>query len=133
MRWPSTTMISSDAHSDGEDDVEREEGEGGSDMNNGSGAHELESLRWKLANSKRCPQCHIFINRDEGCNKCDCPYCSNVVRYTPHYVHLISSHGQHAPHPNSVLLGMLTALDGQLRLLPVRGGFELGRRGAARG
>ena len=40
----------------------------------------MESLEWKLANSKACPKCKIFIERDDGCNKVDCPYCSNVVR-----------------------------------------------------
>ncbi|CAO0791866.1 unnamed protein product [Mucor circinelloides] len=34
-----------------------------------------ETVEWKLANSRRCPNCSIMINRDEGCNKVDCSYC----------------------------------------------------------
>lgn len=33
--------------------------------------------KWKLENSKRCPQCSILINRDEGCNKVECVYCGH--------------------------------------------------------
>ncbi|CAG8486820.1 15367_t:CDS:10, partial [Acaulospora colombiana] len=29
----------------------------------------LENIKWKLANSKSCPNCSILINRDDGCNK----------------------------------------------------------------
>ncbi|KAI8380197.1 hypothetical protein BD560DRAFT_432069 [Blakeslea trispora] len=32
-------------------------------------------LGWKLKHSRRCPNCSIMINRDEGCNKVDCSYC----------------------------------------------------------
>ncbi|GAN07777.1 conserved hypothetical protein [Mucor ambiguus] len=28
-----------------------------------------ETVKWKLTNSRRCPNCSIMINRDEGCNK----------------------------------------------------------------
>ncbi|RKP21187.1 hypothetical protein ROZALSC1DRAFT_27373 [Rozella allomycis CSF55] len=35
----------------------------------------LATLKWKLAHSRPCPNCHIFINRDEGCNKIDCSHC----------------------------------------------------------
>jgi len=34
-----------------------------------------QTIRWTLANSKRCPSCCILINRDEGCNKVDCLHC----------------------------------------------------------
>ncbi|KAF1802135.1 hypothetical protein V8B55DRAFT_1584525 [Mucor lusitanicus] len=34
-----------------------------------------ETVKWTLANSRRCPNCSIMINRDEGCNKVDCSYC----------------------------------------------------------
>lgn len=34
-----------------------------------------ETVEWKLENSRRCPNCSIMINRDEGCNKVDCSYC----------------------------------------------------------
>lgn len=34
-----------------------------------------ETVEWKLANSRQCPNCSIMINRDEGCNKVDCSYC----------------------------------------------------------
>jgi len=33
------------------------------------------NLQWKLDNSKRCPNCCILINREDGCNKVDCLYC----------------------------------------------------------
>ncbi|KAI8340378.1 hypothetical protein EDC96DRAFT_611180 [Choanephora cucurbitarum] len=32
-------------------------------------------LNWKLKHSRRCPNCSIMINREEGCNKVDCSYC----------------------------------------------------------
>ncbi|RHZ79859.1 hypothetical protein Glove_140g136 [Diversispora epigaea] len=35
----------------------------------------LENIKWKLANSKSCPNCSILINRDDGCNKVDCLHC----------------------------------------------------------
>ncbi|KAI9472927.1 hypothetical protein BDB00DRAFT_776526 [Zychaea mexicana] len=35
----------------------------------------IETLRWQLQNSRRCPNCSIMINRDEGCNKVDCSLC----------------------------------------------------------
>lgn len=38
----------------------------------------VDNLKWKLANSKRCPNCSILINRDEGCNKVDCLFCGHV-------------------------------------------------------
>eukprot|EP01135_Chromosphaera_perkinsii_P004247 Nk52_evm36s272 gene=Nk52_evmTU36s272 len=38
-------------------------------------SQELRSLQWKAANSKRCPNCQSFIERDDGCNKMDCLYC----------------------------------------------------------
>jgi hypothetical protein len=34
-----------------------------------------ETLIWKIQNSKRCPNCHVFIYRDEGCHKVACLYC----------------------------------------------------------
>ncbi|CAG8566040.1 8137_t:CDS:2, partial [Cetraspora pellucida] len=37
--------------------------------------HALENMKWKLANSKSCPNCSILINRDDGCNKVDCLHC----------------------------------------------------------
>ncbi|OZJ03323.1 hypothetical protein BZG36_04231 [Bifiguratus adelaidae] len=33
------------------------------------------NLRWKLENSKSCPNCSVLINREEGCNKVDCLQC----------------------------------------------------------
>jgi uncharacterized ferredoxin-like protein len=37
---------------------------------------EIENLKWKLENSKQCPQCFILINKEpEGCNKMDCLHC----------------------------------------------------------
>ncbi|KAI8147897.1 hypothetical protein BJV82DRAFT_593823 [Fennellomyces sp. T-0311] len=35
----------------------------------------IETIRWQLKNSRRCPNCSIMINRDEGCNKVDCSLC----------------------------------------------------------
>lgn len=35
----------------------------------------LQTLKWKLENSRNCPNCSIMINRDEGCNKVDCTLC----------------------------------------------------------
>ncbi|CAJ0851038.1 13812_t:CDS:2 [Entrophospora sp. SA101] len=35
----------------------------------------LEIIKWKLENSKSCPNCSILINRDDGCNKVDCLHC----------------------------------------------------------
>ncbi|RKP21592.1 hypothetical protein ROZALSC1DRAFT_20401 [Rozella allomycis CSF55] len=32
-------------------------------------------IKWKINNTKACPNCHIYINRDEGCNQVDCVYC----------------------------------------------------------
>jgi hypothetical protein len=37
----------------------------------------LQTLIWKLANSKRCPNCSVLINREEGCNKVDCLFCGH--------------------------------------------------------
>nr|KAJ3400505.1 hypothetical protein HK105_004692 [Polyrhizophydium stewartii] len=37
----------------------------------------LASLEWKMRNSKRCPNCSVLINRDEGCNKVDCLFCGH--------------------------------------------------------
>jgi hypothetical protein len=36
---------------------------------------DIANFQWKLANSKRCPQCCTLINRDDGCNKVDCTMC----------------------------------------------------------
>jgi hypothetical protein len=36
---------------------------------------DVETLRWKVAFSKSCPQCHVLIQRDDGCNKVDCTFC----------------------------------------------------------
>ncbi|KAI8077856.1 uncharacterized protein BX664DRAFT_353690 [Halteromyces radiatus] len=33
------------------------------------------TVQWHLKNSRRCPNCSIMINRDEGCNKVDCSLC----------------------------------------------------------
>ncbi|KAF1800639.1 hypothetical protein FB192DRAFT_1284245 [Mucor lusitanicus] len=38
-------------------------------------ADDVETLRWKMENSRKCPSCSIMINRDEGCNKVDCTLC----------------------------------------------------------
>lgn len=35
----------------------------------------IETLKWKVANSKSCPRCHTLICREEGCNKVDCTMC----------------------------------------------------------
>ena len=35
----------------------------------------LQTLTWQLTNSKKCPNCSVMINRDEGCNKVECLYC----------------------------------------------------------
>ncbi|KAG2234368.1 hypothetical protein INT48_007235 [Thamnidium elegans] len=35
----------------------------------------VQTLKWKLENSRNCPSCSIMINRDEGCNKVDCTLC----------------------------------------------------------
>ncbi|ORX99710.1 hypothetical protein K493DRAFT_257031 [Basidiobolus meristosporus CBS 931.73] len=37
----------------------------------------VENLKWKLENSKSCPNCCILINRDDGCNKVDCLHCGH--------------------------------------------------------
>lgn len=39
----------------------------------------LATLKWKLAHSRPCPTCHIYINREEGCNKIDCSHCGTKV------------------------------------------------------
>eukprot|EP00127_Corallochytrium_limacisporum_P002731 Clim_evm40s136 gene=Clim_evmTU40s136 len=41
------------------------------------GTSEAANLIWKLKNSKRCPQCCIFIQRDDGCNRMHCAYCGH--------------------------------------------------------
>ncbi|KAI7906419.1 uncharacterized protein BX663DRAFT_496350 [Cokeromyces recurvatus] len=41
-----------------------------------------ETVRWELNNSRRCPNCSIMINRDEGCNKVDCSYCGFCFCWT---------------------------------------------------
>jgi hypothetical protein len=38
---------------------------------------EAETIKWKLANSKACPNCSTLITRDEGCNKVDCLVCGH--------------------------------------------------------
>ncbi|KAL9558065.1 hypothetical protein MBANPS3_001088 [Mucor bainieri] len=40
-----------------------------------SNADNVETLKWKMENSRQCPSCSIMINRDEGCNKVDCTLC----------------------------------------------------------
>jgi uncharacterized ferredoxin-like protein len=35
----------------------------------------VQTLKWKIENSRNCPSCCIMINRDEGCNKVDCTLC----------------------------------------------------------
>ncbi|KAI9314402.1 hypothetical protein BX666DRAFT_1879471 [Dichotomocladium elegans] len=35
----------------------------------------IETFRWQLKNSRKCPNCSIMIHRDEGCNKVDCSFC----------------------------------------------------------
>lgn len=37
----------------------------------------LDTIGWKLKNSKMCPNCSVMINRDEGCNKVDCALCGH--------------------------------------------------------
>ncbi|RUP49080.1 hypothetical protein BC936DRAFT_143322 [Jimgerdemannia flammicorona] len=37
----------------------------------------LENVKWKLRNSKSCPNCCVLINRDDGCNKVDCLHCGH--------------------------------------------------------
>ncbi|KAL7324597.1 hypothetical protein PS15p_209770 [Mucor circinelloides] len=41
----------------------------------GSNADYVQTLKWKMENSRKCPSCSIMINRDEGCNKVDCTLC----------------------------------------------------------
>lgn len=41
----------------------------------GSNIDYIETLKWKMENSRKCPNCSIMINRDEGCNKVDCTLC----------------------------------------------------------
>ncbi|KAI8927088.1 hypothetical protein BC831DRAFT_453885 [Entophlyctis helioformis] len=43
----------------------------------GGSSDAIASLRWKLMNGKRCPNCSILINREEGCNKVDCLFCGH--------------------------------------------------------
>jgi hypothetical protein len=33
------------------------------------------TIEWKLTHCRQCPVCSIMINREEGCNKVDCPFC----------------------------------------------------------
>jgi hypothetical protein len=33
------------------------------------------TIEWKLRHCRQCPVCSIMINREEGCNKVDCPFC----------------------------------------------------------
>ena len=35
----------------------------------------IETLSWKIQYSKRCPNCMVFIFREEGCNQVNCLYC----------------------------------------------------------
>jgi hypothetical protein len=35
----------------------------------------VESLSWKIQNSKRCPNCAVFIYHEHGCHKMTCLYC----------------------------------------------------------
>ncbi|KAI9481142.1 MAG: hypothetical protein EXX96DRAFT_565567 [Benjaminiella poitrasii] len=35
----------------------------------------IETLKWKIENSRSCPSCSIMIHRDDGCNKVDCTMC----------------------------------------------------------
>ncbi|KAI8378053.1 uncharacterized protein BYT42DRAFT_572553 [Radiomyces spectabilis] len=35
----------------------------------------LATIQWKLDHTRSCPNCHVMINRDEGCNKVDCLFC----------------------------------------------------------
>ncbi|KAI9333908.1 hypothetical protein BD770DRAFT_402679 [Pilaira anomala] len=35
----------------------------------------VQTIKWKLENSRNCPSCSIMINRDEGCNKVECTLC----------------------------------------------------------
>ncbi|KNE54238.1 hypothetical protein AMAG_00228 [Allomyces macrogynus ATCC 38327] len=34
-----------------------------------------ETLQWTVKHSKPCPQCRVWIVRDEGCNRVDCLFC----------------------------------------------------------
>ncbi|KAJ3373802.1 Ankyrin repeat and IBR domain-containing protein 1 [Allomyces arbusculus] len=34
-----------------------------------------ETLQWTVKHSKPCPQCKVWIVRDEGCNRVDCLFC----------------------------------------------------------
>ncbi|KAI8091179.1 uncharacterized protein B0P05DRAFT_256570 [Gilbertella persicaria] len=36
---------------------------------------DVQSLKWKLEHSRKCPCCSIMIQRDEGCNKVECTMC----------------------------------------------------------
>ncbi|OBZ88239.1 E3 ubiquitin-protein ligase dbl4 [Choanephora cucurbitarum] len=40
--------------------------------------NDVETLRWKLEFSRKCPCCSIMIHRDEGCNKVECTLCGFV-------------------------------------------------------
>jgi len=47
-------------------------------LNNTVSTEVIETLQWKLKNSRPCPSCSIMINRDEGCNKVDCSLCGHT-------------------------------------------------------
>jgi hypothetical protein len=36
------------------------------------------TIKWKLENTKQCPQCSTMITRSEGCNKVECLVCGHV-------------------------------------------------------
>ncbi|KAI9317515.1 hypothetical protein BX666DRAFT_2026790 [Dichotomocladium elegans] len=44
----------------------------------------VETLRWQLEHSQRCPSCSIMIQRDEGCNKCGFYRCSRSPEGGPY-------------------------------------------------
>jgi len=58
---------SSDATTDG--------GGGGFESIGGGDARDLGNLLWLAANTKKCPQCKAFIEKDDGCNHMACKRC----------------------------------------------------------